>query len=342
MDPRKTPRTQPAGKVLVAMVVCLGLWALLVAPLLRRDADASPFGARRTAALVVLRPLAALSDVLHLSRLTGGVERALGRDPQAPAGGEIDLGDLPAVPRPSPGSTPSPLPHARDPLRAPTAGNKLRVVVVGDSQAVGLSTALSDYLSPPLVRVWNQARTSTGLARLDYFNWLGAMRQIVDGFQPDVVVVMIGENDDQAQRAPDGSAIPVGSVEWVRSYRDRVERFLRIATSRKARVVWVGLPITRDRARWTMTRRLNDIYRSSVSERRGALYVDTWDLLQTPGGGYSAFRPNEHGVEQLMGAPDGIHLAGDGYGYLARILLRQVVDAWGLDPRTLQGFALGT
>lgn len=41
-----------------------------------------------------------------------------------------------------------------------------------------------------------------------------------------------------------------------------------------------------------------------------------------------------------MGAPDGIHLASDGFGYLARTLLRRVLDAWELDPRTIRGFAL--
>ena len=47
------------------------------------------------------------------------------------------------------------------------------------------------------------------------------MRQIVEEFRPDLVFVMLGSNDAQAQISRDGAAIPVGSVEWVEGYRER-------------------------------------------------------------------------------------------------------------------------
>ena len=71
------------------MLVCLGGWALLFAPTMKRAAEASPDGARRTAALVVLSPFVAISDVLQITKLTDGVERALGRDPEEAPGGVI-------------------------------------------------------------------------------------------------------------------------------------------------------------------------------------------------------------------------------------------------------------
>ena len=96
--PEPEPRRASARDVFVTIVVCLSLWALLAAPLLERNAEAGPVGARRSAALTLLRPLVALSDRLLLSLATGSVERALGRDPEAAPGGELALPafDLPA------------------------------------------------------------------------------------------------------------------------------------------------------------------------------------------------------------------------------------------------------
>jgi len=111
------PRRASARDVFVTIVVCLSLWALLAAPLLERNAEAGPVGARRSAALTLLRPLIALSDRLLLSRATSSVERALGRDPESAPGGELSMPafDLPAEefestrvpPGPSEGSDPT-------------------------------------------------------------------------------------------------------------------------------------------------------------------------------------------------------------------------------------------
>src|SRR5918995_4221056 len=89
--PEPQPRRASARDVFVTIVVCLSLWALLAAPLLQRSAEAGPVGARRSAALALLRPLVAISDGLLLSRATSSVERALGRDPGGAPGGELIL-----------------------------------------------------------------------------------------------------------------------------------------------------------------------------------------------------------------------------------------------------------
>src|SRR4029453_9215657 len=88
---RPAPRHASARDVFVTIVVCLSLWALLAAPLLQRSAEAGPVGARRSAALGLLRPLVAVSDGLLLSGATSSVERAFGRDPEGAPGGELIL-----------------------------------------------------------------------------------------------------------------------------------------------------------------------------------------------------------------------------------------------------------
>jgi hypothetical protein len=343
--------------VLVAMAVCLGLWALLFAPVLLRNAQTGPVGARRTAALAILRPLAGAADALAFDRAGDLVLEALGRDPDAPPGGELELPDLdldlpplapperdPAPPSSAPRTDAQSEPQGdrnqggereevEEPevgIRAPSEDAKLRVAVIGDSLAQGLGPSIVDWFDPDVSRVLPLGRQSTGLARLDYFNWQLALRRIEQEFRPDLVFVLLGSNDAQAQVTPDGKEVPVGSFEWTEAYRERTAAFLAEATSAGTHVVWVGIPIVRDHQRWDFYRRVNDIYRQTAAADPFATYVDSWDLLRSRDGGYTAFLRNERGVVQEMRASDGIHFTPTGYAYLARSAIRAAAEAFGL------------
>ena len=358
------PRRASARDVFVAIVVCLSLWALLAAPLLQRSAEAGPVGARRSAALVLLRPLVAISNGLFLTRATGSIERALGRDPDQAPGGELALPPFALPPDefepnpthaaptggPHPAETSPPPAHegsegnseapAEEPpgtaaLRTPTRSNKLRVAVIGDSLSQGLGPAIERGLNPSVVRVLSLGRQSTGLSREDYFNWEAGMRQIVEEFRPDLVFVMLGSNDAQAQISRDGSSIPVGSAQWIEGYRERAANLLREATRAGTHVVWVGIPIVEERQRWDFYRRVNDIYRDTASADPLGTYVDTWTPFEGRDGGYTAFVRNEHGDLVEVRASDGVHFTPSGYMFLGRLAIRAADQAFGVPDKAV-------
>lgn len=368
--PTRSARSAGAGDALVAILVCLGVWALLFAPALERSAKGSPDGARRSVALAILQPLSSVSDALALDHVGDVVMRALGRDPDAQPGGELVLPDLdlPPLPSPSsepdrdrpstgppPSSTPSPgtdgprtgnggehrpprndpPPETPDPLRTPSEDAKLRVAVVGDSLAQGLGPPVAGWFDPDVTRVLSLGRQSTGLARQDYFNWQSAIRQVESEFRPDLIFVLLGSNDNQAQITADGDPLPVGSVEWVHSYREQAASFLDTATSSGTRVVWVGVPVVRDHERWDFYRRVNGIYEQVASADPLATYVDAWELFQAGDGDYAAYLRNERGMLQEMRAGDGVHFTPAGYDYLAREAIRAAGRAFDLAPRAV-------
>jgi hypothetical protein len=323
-----------AGRVFVVMLVCLLLWAFLFAPTLKRAAEASSDGARRTVALVVLAPFAAISDTLQITKLTDGIERALGRDPDAAPGGEIVI---PPEPIPSVSQGGGGDVETKGPIRKPTGQNKLRVVVVGDSLASGVGTYLERVLKPGLARVSRQGRISTGLARPDYFNWPSAMREIADRYRPDLVIVMLGENDNQPLRTPGGQLdTDIGTFAWPQAYEQRVAGFMRIATSRGARVVWVGLPVVRDTERRDLVRRQNDLFEQAAQEVKNVSFLDTWKLYSTPDGGYTAYIHVNGNVVQIREA-DGIHFNSTGYELLARAAVALAEKDFKLTPRVEAG-----
>ena len=334
---RRGRKTMPAGRVFIVMLVCLFGWTLLFAPTMKRAAEASPDGARRTAALAVLTPFVAISDALQITKLTDGVEQALGRDPdEAPGGGIVVPPEaIPSVPGETGGEDGGGQVHTRGPIRKPTGKNKLRVAVIGDSLASGLGVYLERVLRPALVRVSRQGRISTGLARPDYFDWPVAMSEIVDNFQPDLIVVMLGENDNQALRNAAGrEETPVGTFDWPQAYGERVEDFMRLATSKGARVVWVGLPIVSDKGRWGIVERQNTVFDRSAEAVDDVTYLDTWDMFESPDGGYTAYYRSDGKVE-LIRESDGLHFNAAGYELLARAVVEAAQQEFGLTPRVL-------
>ena len=358
---RPEPRRASARDVFVTIVVCLSVWALLAAPLLQRSAEAGPVGTRRSAALGLLRPLVAISDGLLLSGATSSVERALGHDPEGAPGGKLILpafalppDEIAARPThaartgaPDPAETPELTTHqdekgappeqpaAAAALRTPTGSNKLRVAVIGDSLSQGLGPAIERWMNPSVVRVLPLGRQSTGLSREDYFNWEAGMRQIVEEFRPDLVFVLLGSNDAQAQISRDGTAIPVGSVQWLEGYRERAANLLGEATRAGTHVVWVGIPIVKERQRWDFYRRVNDIYRDTASADPFGTFVDAWTPFEGRDGGYTAFVRNDRGDLVEVRASDGVHFTQTGYSFLARMAIRAADQAFGMPEKAV-------
>ncbi len=333
-------RLQPAGEALVIMIVGLLLWLVIEAPRLERAAQVAPFGARRTASLIFLRPFAALSNVLGFGRLTGGLEQALGK-------GELRAGvEVQAPPPPPPEETfptpPGPTPAAPaspvQPLEAlpiPSLDNKLRVAVVGDSFAVGLGSAVGSGLDPDRVQVSAQGELATGLARPDAFDWPDRVRRIVRDFHPEVLVVMLGSNDAQPISYPGGRFISTGSRDWVLAYRAEIEELTSVAIEGGARVAWVGLPPMKEGILHRWARHLNQEYALAMAAHPEATFVDTWETFARPDGSYTAYIRDNQGRTELVRAADGVHFSATGYRMVADLIIDRMREVWGLDDSAL-------
>jgi hypothetical protein len=330
------------------MLVTLLTWTLLYAPTLKRAAEASPLGARRTVSLAILRPIAAVSDWIGLNELAGSIERAVGRDQGRPGGAFVpppedipltpDQGDDPhgGAGSGSGNGNGNGASTEADPIRVPTPDRKLRVAIVGDSLAAGLGYFAERVFLPRLVRVSRQGRISTGLARPDYFNWPYTMQRIVDRFDPDLVIVMLGENDHQSLQSVHGEREAViGTSGWPLAYRERVLTMMRIATSRGAKVVWAGLPISADYRLRDHSRRQNEVFEFAANISTNVAYFDAWDRFREPGDGYTAyFREGRRVI--LIREGDGLHFNAIGYTILAREIAELAVEEFDLSPRTFQ------
>jgi hypothetical protein len=338
----------PAGRVLIVILVMLLSWTLLYAPRMKRAAEASPLGIRRTVSLAVLTPFAAASEVIGLDALAETIERAVGREPGEPGGPFVpppedipkasnepntgDKGEGNGENGKNGGNDPS---EETEPIRTPTPTRRLRVVVVGDSLAAGLGYFAERVFRPMLVRVFRQGRISTGLTRPDYFDWPIAMRRIVNAFDPDLVIVMLGENDHQPIHTVRGEReATIGTSAWPAAYRQRVLMLMRIATSRGAKVVWAGMPLSSAPTLREHTRRQNDIFQFAAEITPNVAYFDSWGRF-SDGGKYTAYF-REGGRVILIREGDGLHFNAIGYTIVAREIAELAAEEFGLSPRTYE------
>src|SRR5579872_117560 len=344
-------RTASAGRILGVGLLCFALWTIFDANQLYHSALASPEGTRRTAAVTLLRPLAAVSNAVGLSGLVNWGDQALGRSNGTPGGyvtvrtphvslgasgpmtvGPNGLSALPHFPGHgvkvvSPGGPPANLP----PLAQPTMARPLTILDIGDSIGEDLGFGLGDVFgSDPYVRVVQKGVESTGLARPDYYNWPAQLESQLRHYHPAAVVVMMGANDDQALNQ-NGTFLSAGSAAWASAYRSRVQLIIEEALAAHARVVWVGLPsMAGNNVNSAFAAMVNSIFQSVCSSLPGVTYVPSWNLLANRRGGFTIYKTINGSVDQIRSA-DGVHLYPAGYDLLAHALVQPMEQAWHID-----------
>ena len=328
---------EAAGRALAIGFVCFALWLLLDVHSLQRSAESAPLGARRSAALTVLRPIGWLGDATGVAYLGDFVKDALGR----PTGGPV-VKSTPPVPVAAPRARPpapapqAPAPQAAAPAPAlpplphPTAANPLRVLVVGDSIGEDFGQSLVTRLGATgVVQATLDGKINTGLARPDYFDWPAELQTDLSRFHPDVVVAMMGANDNQSFLVGD-RAVQFGTPEWVAVYTQRVATMMSDATAQGARVMWVGMPVMPSSGYSDQMQLLNRIADSQAVGHPGVSYLDSWHVFVDSTGGYSAYLPNASGGQERVREPDGVHLAKAGSDRLADWAIGSIQSEFGV------------
>jgi hypothetical protein len=342
---------------LAAGLVCFALWLVLDGPTLLQSAQDAPLGTRRTVAIDLLRPVAAVSKALGLSHVVGGADRAIGRTGNSGTG-VLQVEGPPAhrhkvlppptvtttVPPPTaPASGPSastvPTPTATTavtapdglaPLAVPTQSAPLRLLVMGDSLGIDFGQPLvNDLAGTDVVSAVLDGHIDTGLARSDYFDWQSELQRDITQYQPQAIVVFIGANDPQ--NFVDGStSVTYGTAAWNAAYAKRVSAFMTAATASGARVMWIGMPPMADPGLNAEMQHLNDIDSGQAAAHRGVTYFASWPVLSNPQGHFAAFLPDASGNEVQVRAPDGTHIAVPGAQRLSQATITFMGHEWGL------------
>ena len=206
----------------------------------------------------------------------------------------------------------------------------IRVLLLGDSLiATEFGLELQQILNETTVYVSKRrARSATGLARQDVFDWIRAARAAVAQRRPELVVVMIGSNDGQdvvppatRRRRPR----PFRRVNWEKpgwgaAYRARVDRLLDQVAAPGREVLWLELPVMRSRSLDKKLTRVRKAQRAAVLARpQDADFLGVVTLMHSVGSPTETWRRHWRRFRR-----DGVHFSRRGSRHLAQMILPMI------------------
>lgn len=210
----------------------------------------------------------------------------------------------------------------------------LKVLMLGDSLvATGIGALLERRLdNHPHVVCYRKGKSSSGLARPDFFDWPMEAKAHMEWRKPDLVIVILGGNDGQdltRRSNGQGRRVAWDHEDWPSAYRERVDDFLGRVTTDDTRVLWLGLPHMGMRSLEKKLTIIRDVQQNAV-EALGdkGVYLDTVPFVTTEDGDLlEQAKVGPKDKLQTLRAKDGIHFTMAGSEYFADLVYPRVLEA---------------
>jgi len=220
-----------------------------------------------------------------------------------------------------------------DTNRTPTETDPARVLLVGDSEAGGLSPFLAKVLDGTgVTAMTTDYKVSSGLVRPDFYDWPAHLRETVPVAAPDIVIALFGGNDGQAFQTddPDAGAAAgkaVDTPEWRAEYGRRVGAVMDFLSADGRTLIWVGVP---NAEKEEFTARLavqNEVVKAEVAAHPGVVFVDSWYQFTGIDGSFAPLimDPRDGEFKPVRSESDGFHLNTTGEEILAYVVGNAVI-----------------
>ena len=197
-----------------------------------------------------------------------------------------------------------------------------RILIMGDS-LVAVAGGFGDIIEQKLIKlddieVLRKGKVSSGMSRPDYFDWKKESKTLLESFNPNIAIVMMGTNDAQSFENQEREVLFYGTEEWDKEYKNRIIAFDKQLTNHNIRVFKIGLPQMKDTAYAEKIQHINKLNKEASEETEQVTFISGEELLD----GYQAFMPDENGIMRATRLDDGIHLTYFG----GSLLVDQVIN----------------
>jgi hypothetical protein len=270
-----------------------------------------------------------------------------GGSAETPPAAAVPAPDATATPaptaKPTPAATPSPAPTPTaedgstgaeaEPAAPVVLENKTALIMGSSMVATGFGALLQRTLDEhPYVTCRREAKSATGLARPDFFDWMDVGKRQIALHDPDLVIILVGGNDGQdLQAVGSRKHVVFGSAEWAPGYRARVDEFLTMLTAEGAHVLWLGVPRTNTVKLEAKLEFIREIQRAAVEANGSATYLPLTPFLEGEGGELM-HEAVVNGKYQELRGDDGLHLTMSGSRYLADKVVPEVLATIDMPP----------
>lgn len=198
------------------------------------------------------------------------------------------------------------------------------MIIGGSSMLEGLGPRMEKdiYAKIPKMQVLRFGKYSSGLNRIDFYNWTAQAKKLINQHKPQIIITQHGGNDGQPIADSNGVKYPMTDRRWDNIYRQRVDDFLRVVSQVK-KVYLIELPIARTSDFTNKFIRINKIQREVATKYPNVVYVETWDTF-APNGRFENVLPDETGRRAVVKHLDGVHLTDHGAKIMTKLLLNHI------------------
>lgn len=232
-------------------------------------------------------------------------------------------------------ATPEPAPV--EVAAAPSGPRK--VLVLGDSlAATGFGAMLEKKLDEhPDIECFRKAKSATGLARPDFYDWESEAKKAVDQRKPDLVVVIMGGNDGQdlTTKTGKGKRVAWKSDGWNDAYKARVAEFLSEISAEGRKVLWLGLPRTGTTSFEQKLTTIREVQSQALADfGEAGVYLDTSPFITDKAGELIDTATVGKRKAQALREEDGIHFTMAGSEFFADKVYPEVLRVLGVEDAT--------
>ncbi len=197
--------------------------------------------------------------------------------------------------------------------------NAKRILVIGDFAASAVADALKVFFADNSdIAIMNNTMPASGLVRTDYYSWQSNISKLIDQNNPDVIIMMIGANDNQPI-TDSHSMINTDQSEWMPIYKQRIIEIAESLHASGKSWIWVGQPSFGNDLLTQKMKIFNALYKQET-ETAGGYFLDIWSGFIDEKGNFSFSGYDIHGKTAKLRTNNGIHFTAEGKKKLASYL----------------------
>jgi len=201
----------------------------------------------------------------------------------------------------------------------------VQVCILGDSMMQSVARALKKKIAKT-EGMQAQAFTSigSGLARMDLFDWHAKIAAAVAEQHPDIVVILMGANDNQPMKA-NGKVLDIGTEAWRKEYAARIDKSIQLMLDGGAKsIIWIGLPDMREKKLQKDVQVINTLIQTEAEKQEAVEFMETQSIFSKHPGEFSPYILADGGMPLHVRAGDGVHLNREGADMLADLVLQRI------------------
>ncbi|EJF75484.1 DUF459 domain-containing protein [Bartonella alsatica] len=189
--------------------------------------------------------------------------------------------------------------------------NAKRILVIGDFVASTAANELSKlFIDDNDIIIINNAVPSSGLVRTDHISWKNSIPELIDKNKPDVIVMIIGANDNQPITNSHGVFSPL-QPEWMNIYKQRIIEITESLHNSGKPWIWMGQPAFENNSLTQKIQTFNELYKNAT-EAAGGYFINIWDGFISAQGQFSFSGYNVNGKITRLRTNDGINFTFEG------------------------------